>query len=516
MFKFTKARGGITSLCKADGVKEETLQRLRAFLDAEEPRTMDFLTRFWDEQREAISYADIRHMLVAHNPSSALLARWRMEYAQLVNNQLAPEWEKMMHFASAELKRRFPGLIFDPATAAMREYIRQRTAEMVTLLSNTQVNAVRSMIEFSAHPEFAVTADVLSRVIRPTIGLTVPQAKANLRYWNAVWMGGVEEGLSPRAAEARADRMAATYAARQHRYRAMNIARTELAMAYNEGAFGAVEAAQEQGYIGDTIKIWLTADDERVCPICAPLDGVEINMNAFFAFPANGAGRAPAPAKMPPAHPQCRCAVDFVEVTSNLQPRQPSGMIVAGGDGMVDADNPWGWLSTATEEQKIQFFGGKTKAALFDAGLLAPEDFHRPLRDIDLRGIEIPGRSALNHAIHGDFNRVGRITGGAHGYTAIARLRGRGIIANTTRTTSNGVVFGNIPSHKEPFKRVGELQAWFPETWSEQTILSAGIATANRGVSVSGRAKEFVYQGVNVRVLYTDGIISSIAPSYNQ
>ena len=149
------------------------------------------------------------------------------------------------------------------------------------------------MIEFAVHPEFAVTADVLSR----------------------------------------ADQMAATYAGRQHRYRAMNIARTELAMAYNEGAIGAVEAAQAQGYMGDMVKVWLTADDERVCPICAPLDGVEVNINAFFTGNTNR-----APLRIPPAHPQCRCAVDFVEVTANLQPTAGGGIMSSGGGSVGATD----------------------------------------------------------------------------------------------------------------------------------------------------------------------------------
>jgi hypothetical protein len=100
----------------------------------------------------------------------------------------------------------------------------------------------------------------------------------------------------------------------------MNIARTELAMAYNEGAFGAIQNAQEQGYIGDTTKTWLTAADERVCKICAPLDGVTVNMNAFF----------PGGMKMPPAHPQCRCAVAFTEITKPLQSVENNSIMVSG------------------------------------------------------------------------------------------------------------------------------------------------------------------------------------------
>jgi len=276
-----------------------------------------------------------------------------------------------------------------------------------------------------------------------------------------------------------------------------------------EGAFGATVAAQKQGFLGDVVKIWLTAADERVCPICGGLDGETVNLHARFS---NGL-------MYPPAHPQCRCAVAYEEVTPNLQPSPQGSIMPAGGDTMME--NHLAWLETATEEQKIKFFGGKTKAALYDAGLLAPADFHKPLKHIDLSGMEIPDRAAIKHAVHGDFNRAGtRITGGAHGHNAIAELQSRGITVNTTRTAANGVIFGNIPGHDTKFKRAGDKQTWFPAAWTEQDIFSAGIATANCGAWVGDPAtsyqKEFLHKGVNVRVIYTNRIIASIMPSYDQ
>jgi SPP1 gp7 family putative phage head morphogenesis protein len=50
---------------------------------------------------------------------------------------------------------------------------------------------------------------------------------------------------------------------------------------------------------GLMIKIWETAKDELVCPVCAPLDGQYV----FFAM--NFAGGI----RNPPAHPRCRCRI---------------------------------------------------------------------------------------------------------------------------------------------------------------------------------------------------------------
>jgi hypothetical protein len=174
------------------------------------------------------------------------------------------------------------------------------------------------------------------------------------------------------------------------------------------------------------------------------------------------------------------------------------------------------------EEQKIQYLNGKTKAALFDAGLLSPADYQKPLEDIDLTGILIPDEAAMEHSIVGDFispSRYfpnGRLSGGGHAFSNVADLERRGIPYNITRTASNSVIFGNIPSHKEPFKQSGSGQAWFPRNWTEHDIASAGIFVANRGIEVSEYAKELMYKGVNVRVQITNERISSINPSYDQ
>ena len=72
--------------------------------------------------------------------------------------------------------------------------------------------------------------------------------------------------------------------------RSVVVARTEILRASNQGA----------KYIYEThgVKrvIWLTADDERVCPICGPLHK--------RMFPIDQ-----IPFGAPPAHPQCRCFI---------------------------------------------------------------------------------------------------------------------------------------------------------------------------------------------------------------
>lgn len=66
--------------------------------------------------------------------------------------------------------------------------------------------------------------------------------------------------------------------------------RTVVNTVTNDGALRAYKANKDflSGYQ------WLTAEDERVCPVCSPLDGKQFALKGRFR---------------PPIHPQCRCTI---------------------------------------------------------------------------------------------------------------------------------------------------------------------------------------------------------------
>lgn len=129
------------------------------------------------------------------------------------------------------------------------------------------------------------------------------------------------------------ERLAPTFG----QWRARTIAITELTNAYAGGAIASWRDINRQ--VGAEIitgKQWLTANDERVCPVCAPLGGLRFDLEAqpadedtqerraqvsglgdVFVHPGGGgaAGKFAGQTFMrPPAHPNCRCSVaPFVE-----------------------------------------------------------------------------------------------------------------------------------------------------------------------------------------------------------
>lgn len=56
-------------------------------------------------------------------------------------------------------------------------------------------------------------------------------------------------------------------------------------------------------------KVWVTAIDERVCPICAPMDGVAVPVLDRFLVSTGDKKQDHVKLVVPPVHPNCRCTM---------------------------------------------------------------------------------------------------------------------------------------------------------------------------------------------------------------
>lgn len=321
MIRFTKPRPVMKAKPKSKGGKKATLNKLNSFLKQEEPKTVEILVSNLHAQGNSVTYKELREAYLAGGLTEKQFTTWQKKYSKLVEDALKPEWEKAAALAAQEAKDKYPYFLYEPGVGAAADWIKQHGAELVTNLAQEQKDALNAMIQHCSGYT-AITPDEAARIMRPCIGLTKPQALANARYREAVKAAYLKEHPhgKPETAEKKAAEAAARYAGRQHRYRAQCIARTELAYGYNAGAYGATKDAQAQGYIGDCMKVWLTAFDERVCPICSLMDEEKRNMDEPFS---NGK-------MLPPGHPQCRCAVAYEEIeNTNLTPATPDGTMDA-------------------------------------------------------------------------------------------------------------------------------------------------------------------------------------------
>lgn len=286
--------------------KDRVLRLLRSYVDENSPGLVKFLVNMWRSQGNAITYKELREAILAGEINAKWLEDWMQDYSRVITKHLYPAWLEAMNAAAAELEKKHPGWYFNPMAEGVRTWTNTHTAELITQVTTTQFEGLRAVVQRAAVLE-DMSVDELARVIRPMIGLTKPQAEANLRYFEKLKASGVP----PK----RARELSAKYAARQHRYRAMSIARNELAEAYSAGAHEGTKQAIEAGYLPQMVKVWSTSLDEfRMCDACRALEGTIVGMDEDFVYESKTGRRTTA--LRPPLHVQCMCAVQYVPADS--------------------------------------------------------------------------------------------------------------------------------------------------------------------------------------------------------
>lgn len=292
---------------------EEALQRLQGFLDNNSEEPVKFLCGFWKDQQNAISYQEIREAVKSGAMNEAVFRDWSHDYSVLVQSKLKPMWEKAMETASMmEPVLQEKAFQFNTQAPGVLHWISKRGAEFVTSSTMEQRKAIQSLLAHKVTQQY--TVDELAKYIRPCIGLTEGQAKANQKYYDNIVSTLTKDHprMKKESIEKKAREAAAKYAEKQHRYRAMTIAQTELAFAYNRGEYESILQAQAQGILGKVKKHWNTSGDDQVCDICRGLDGVELDMDKDFDY--KGRVLFPGHKLLPPAHPRCACAIEYIEV----------------------------------------------------------------------------------------------------------------------------------------------------------------------------------------------------------
>ena len=197
-------------------------------------------------------------------------------------------------------------IAFRVTNPAAQRWAETQAGGLIRQVTADQRQSIRRVI-VQAFTENLTTRQVAIRLTEQ-IGLQSRQAAALERFRADL----VEKGL-------RTDRVSVlTRRARDRmiRRRARSIARTEVLRASNMGQQLLWEAAVDAGEwrAQDVRRVFIVTPDDRLCPICAPLDGMMVGLADEFVSPTNGAS-----ALVPPLHPQCRCAVG-IDTALGVQP----------------------------------------------------------------------------------------------------------------------------------------------------------------------------------------------------
>ena len=292
---------------------QEVLDRLEAFLTGNTKEPVRVLCGFWEDQQNAISYQELRQAVLDGYISEQTMRDWQHDYSVLVKNELAPMWQSAM-MAGPSGQPIFDGKDFEMnmQTPGVLNWINERGAEFVTASTIEQREAIAALLEKKIRDEH--TVDELAKMIRPCIGLTGGQARANAKFYDNIVKTLTEEHprMSKESIRKKALDASTKYAERQHRQRALTIAQTESAFAYNRGADEGVRQAMSAGLLGLCEKVWSTSGDENVCATCNSLEGTVIGMDDSFGF--KGRELFTGHKMLPPAHPMCACAIEYREI----------------------------------------------------------------------------------------------------------------------------------------------------------------------------------------------------------
>lgn len=319
MFVFHKARSS-----------RQTLNDLDAYIRQIGDEPVKWLAREVQNWGE-FSYSELE-TAIADGLLNELID-WQERYAEVVNNSLAPMWAAAMIAAS---KKATNGkVVLDDSDVFVKEWLKTHGGELITQLSAESRRAVAAII-LHGQAERMLPRD-MAKQIRPLIGLTEMQARANVNYREKVYRTYIENGATSFVAAAQADKAALKYAGKQHRYRAETIVHTELAFAYNRGAHMGVSQAIAGGLMGRCEMVWTTAGTNRVCGRCLALKDTVVGHTDESGV------------TLPPLHPRCRCAIMYNEVAA---PKKPRGLAAGNIDTTTTEGSPpklIGKLESVTE-----------------------------------------------------------------------------------------------------------------------------------------------------------------------
>lgn len=304
---------------------QEVLDRLERFLNSATEEPVRILCGFWKDQQDALTYQELRTAVLSGELTEETYTDWSNDYANLAKDRLEGLWEDAIIHGSTSQPVMDPisGIFeFNTQTPGIKEWIRDRGATLVTNSTETQRQAVQYLLAEKIQNKY--TVDELAQLIRPCVGLTVGQTMAAQRFYDNMVENLKQEHPKTREEKIRARALDKTskYAERLHRQRAMTIAMTESAAAYNFGADQGIRQAQADYLIGKCIKRWSTSGDDNVCTHCDELEGEEVGMEETF-FSGNKVEYTEG--LFPPLHPRCACAIEYIEVEApNVNPADPS------------------------------------------------------------------------------------------------------------------------------------------------------------------------------------------------
>lgn len=290
----------------------EAIKELRETLEEEQPELEQYLIELWDNQQREITAQQYIEMVkkgkVTKEIEKQLLQSTSIFVLGKMFTKKQTAMEKGAEKIVEKITERQSSFSFDIKYHETKKWIEKSCAEQIVHLTKTQKEAIKLVIDRAE--KLGITTEGTADLLKPMIGLHKGQVTANVNYYNSIKQNLLENHpkMKEQAAEKKALEKAKQYAKNQKEYRAMTIARTELAGAYNAGEYYSIKQAQKDGLMGKVKKYAISAGDGRVCKGCREVEGQEVNQEEYFKTQWGDV-------LFPPFHTSCRCAVEYEEIS---------------------------------------------------------------------------------------------------------------------------------------------------------------------------------------------------------
>lgn len=352
-----------TSIRKAaeDGPAEGPRSDAERLADASAPAIARAVAAALEAQAERAAEADIEPDVAAQDVPRLQANLASFDAARIAQVDAALENAIIV---AGQFEARKPQLVrgqysFNRLAPELLEWIDAYSLDMIREVNDRTREAIRAALRRGT-AEGRGPADV-ARQVRQAVGLTEQQSRAvetyrseleriherrsaagwglgntpNRRNGNQTWEAdskgrstdGIHQrrlrdfrydGQVARAIETRTpltaeqiDRMVTAYKRKALKARSETIARTEAIRTANAGQYEAWRQAIASGAVDAALvrKMWLLAPDERVCPRCRPIPGLNPKRGVRLDQPFKTSnGRI----MLPPEHPNCRCAISIL------------------------------------------------------------------------------------------------------------------------------------------------------------------------------------------------------------
>jgi len=277
------------------------IKKARQVAESAEPSLKQIILAVFDDVARAVSPGELRTATKSRRLADAFAKTKSREIEGLFTTHFSRIRDMVVRQSIPTAYNAGPQRMLSVVDSAA-QYAERFSATHITGVTLETEEAIRQTIAYGMRHGKPINA--IAKDLQAQVGLTARHQQAVVNFRDML----LREGKIPRG---QVETSSTAYAQRLKAHRAQMIARTEVMNALNLGRLTVWSAAIADGSLpAGARKLWVTADDERTCPACAPMHGESVPFDEPFSVPNPRGGVYILQA--PPPHPQCRCIVDLV------------------------------------------------------------------------------------------------------------------------------------------------------------------------------------------------------------